>query len=212
MMTTWNVSEDERLTIEHHECETGFPPGFIPKFIGHFPHLEPSSARCRPARSERCLSGCIWNTSGTPNTWRRIKSSRQLTDSNDQCPARRVAGKPRRPDGTGMVCRLSSYEERLTPVHGDSFTHVRLWYSNETIKGRQRQLRHRAMFDRLSQELGWTWTRFEKETKTKLSGTRLGDRTRGSDVEVGDRDHRGSHTAALSDIEIADCMMSLVAG
>ena len=37
MMTTWNVSEDERLTIEHHECETGFPPGFIPKFIGHFP-------------------------------------------------------------------------------------------------------------------------------------------------------------------------------
>ena len=67
-----------------------------------------------------------------------------------------------------MVCRLSSYEERLTPVHGDSFTHVRLWYSNETIKGRQRQLRHRAMFDRLSQELGWTWTRFERETKTNF--------------------------------------------
>ena len=33
----WNVSEDEKLTIEYQECETGFPPGFIPKLIGHFP-------------------------------------------------------------------------------------------------------------------------------------------------------------------------------
>lgn len=37
MMKIWNVSEDEKLTIEYQECEAGFPPGFSPKFIGHFP-------------------------------------------------------------------------------------------------------------------------------------------------------------------------------
>jgi len=37
MMKIWNVSEDQKLTIEYQECETGFPPGFIPKLIGHFP-------------------------------------------------------------------------------------------------------------------------------------------------------------------------------
>jgi hypothetical protein len=37
MMKIWNVSEDEKLTIDCQECETGFPPGFVPKYIDHFP-------------------------------------------------------------------------------------------------------------------------------------------------------------------------------
>jgi len=37
MMKIWNVSDDEKLTIDCQECETGFPPGFVPKYIGHFP-------------------------------------------------------------------------------------------------------------------------------------------------------------------------------
>jgi len=37
MMQIWNVSEDERLTIDYQECETGFPPGFVPQYIKHFP-------------------------------------------------------------------------------------------------------------------------------------------------------------------------------
>lgn len=37
MMRIWNVSEDQKRTIEYQQCETGFPPGFEPKYIGHFP-------------------------------------------------------------------------------------------------------------------------------------------------------------------------------
>lgn len=37
MMQIWNVSEDEKLTIDYQECETGCPPGFVPRYIGHFP-------------------------------------------------------------------------------------------------------------------------------------------------------------------------------
>jgi hypothetical protein len=31
MMKIWNVSEDEKLTIEYQECETGFPAGIHPE-------------------------------------------------------------------------------------------------------------------------------------------------------------------------------------
>ena len=37
MMKIWNVSEEEKRTIDYQEGETGFPPGFVPQPISHFP-------------------------------------------------------------------------------------------------------------------------------------------------------------------------------